>query len=331
MLDRDHRFVRLAMGAVLSVLCSNSSAYAQSWPTRPITMVVPFAAGSASDTAGRVLAAGLSEVLGQQVIIENVAGAGSMTGTARVAQATPDGYQFVFASVDSMAIVPNMYKKPLYNSLTDFAPVSLVVDQPIVLIARNDLPVSTMQEFAAFAKANQAKMQFGSSGVGSGSHFACARLNAALGIEPTHVPYRGSGQAMQDLTAGRIDFFCALGAAAMGPIEAGNAKPIALLTSEKSSLFPMLKTAKEQGFSGVDSYFWTAFLLPKDTPESIVKRLSEATSQTLNSATTLERLKKVGVTAASPEFRSPEYLKSFLGTEMEKWTAMVKASGVSID
>lgn len=331
MLDRNRRFVCLALSTILTGLCSISSAQAQSWPTRPVTMIVPFAAGSASDTAGRVLAAGLSEVLGQQVIIENIAGAGSMTGTARVAQATPDGYQFVFASVDSMAIVPNMYKKPLYNSLTDFAPVSLVVDQPIVLIARKDLPANTMQEFAAFAKANQTKMQFGSSGIGSGSHFACARMNAALGIEPTHVPYRGSGQAMQDLMAGRIDFFCALGAAAMGPIEGGNAKAIALLTGEKSALFPALQTANEQGFPGVDSYFWTAFLLPKDTPDSIVKKLSEATSQTLNSPATVERLKKVGVTAISPQFRSPEYLKTFLGTEIEKWTAMVKASGVSID
>jgi tripartite-type tricarboxylate transporter receptor subunit TctC len=331
MLDRNRRFACLVLSTVLTGLCSVPSAYAETWPTRPVTMIVPFAAGSASDTAGRVLAAGLSEVLGQPVVIENVAGAGSMTGTARVAQGTPDGYQFVFASVDSMAIVPTMYKKPLYNSLTDFAPVGLVVDQPIVLITRKDLPANTMQEFAAFAKANQTKMQFGSSGIGSGSHFACARLNAALGIEPTHVPYRGSGQAMQDLTAGRIDFFCALGAAAMGPIEGGTAKAIALLTGEKSSLFPTLQTANEQGFPGVDSYFWTAFLLPKDTPDPIVKKLSEATSQTLNSPATLERLKKVGVTAISPQFRSPEYLKTFLGTEMEKWKTMVKASGVSID
>lgn len=329
--NQHRRLVHLAVSAIIGVFSATPSSHAQSWPTRPITMVVPFAAGSASDTAGRVLAAGLSEVLGQQVIIENIAGAGSMTGTARVAQGIPDGYQFVFASVDSMAIVPNMYKKPLYNSLTDFTPVSLVVDQPILLIARKDLPVSTMQDFAAFAKANQGTMQFGSSGVGSGSHFACARMNAALGIEPTHVPYRGSGQAMQDLSAGRIDFFCALGAAAMGPIEAGFAKPIALLTSEKSPLFPNLQTAKEQGFPGVDSYFWTAFLLPKGTPDSIVKKLSEATSQTLSSPVTLERLKKVGVTATSPEFRSPEYLKTFLGSEVAKWTVMVKASGVSID
>jgi tripartite-type tricarboxylate transporter receptor subunit TctC len=316
---------------LLSIACAFQPAIAQVWPTRPVTMVVPFAAGSASDTVGRVLAAGLSEVLGQQVVVENVSGGGSMTGTARVAAATPDGYQFVFASVDSMAIVPAMHSKPLYNSRTDFAPVGLVIDQPIVLITRKDLPAGSMQEFAAYAKANQGKMQFGSSGVGSGSHLACARLNAALGIEPTHVPYRGSGLAMQDLFAGRIDYFCALGAAAMGPMENGNVNAIGLLTSERSTLFPTLQTAKEQGIQDVDSYFWTAFLFPKNTPDAIVQKLSKATDQILNSPTTIERLTKAGVTAIPPQLRSPDYLQKFVASEMEKWAATIKASGIPVN
>ena len=227
--------------STLATIAMVGAAFAQSWPMRAVTMVVPFAAGSSTDTAGRLLAAGISEVLGQQVIVENIGGAGGMTGTARVAKAVPDGYQFVFASVDSMAIVPAMHKTPLYNSVTDFTAAGLVVEQPIVLITRPDLPVNTLQEFVAYAKANHTKMQFGSSGVGSGSHFSCARLNAAVGIAPTHVPYRGSGLAMQDLIGGRIDYFCALGAAAMGPLEAGNAKAIALLTSERSDVFPALR------------------------------------------------------------------------------------------
>jgi tripartite-type tricarboxylate transporter receptor subunit TctC len=318
-------------GSLLSIACALQPAMAQVWPTRPVTMVVPFAAGSASDTVGRVLAAGLSEVLGQQVVVENVSGGGSMTGTARVAAAAPDGYQFVFASVDSMAIVPAMHSKPLYNSRTDFTPVGLVVDQPIVLITRKDLPASSMQEFIAYAKANHGKMQFGSSGVGSGSHFSCARLNAVLGIDPTHVPYRGSGLAMQDLFAGRIDYFCALGAAAMGPIENGNVKAIALLTNERSTLFPTLQTAKEQGLQGVESYFWTAFFFPKNTSDAIVQKLSKATEQILNSPATIERLNKAGVTAIAPELRSPAYLQNFVGTEVEKWAAMIKASGITIN
>jgi tripartite-type tricarboxylate transporter receptor subunit TctC len=325
-----NRFALVAFSA-LATIAAACPASAQSWPTRPVTMVVPFAAGSSSDTAGRVLAVGLSEALGQQVIIENIGGGGGMTGTARVAKAPPDGYQFVFASVDSMAIVPTMHKQPLYNSVTDFTAGGLVVEQPIVLITRKDLPVNTLQEFVAYAKANHDKMQFGSSGVGSGSHFSCAKLNTALGIEPTHVPYRGSGLAMQDLIAGRIDYFCALGAAAMGPLEGGNAKAMALLTSERSALFPTLETSKEQGLPGIDSYFWTAFFFPKDTPDAIVQKLYDATNQTLKSPTTVDRLKRAGVAPIAPELRTPAYLKTFIGAEVDNWAATIKASGVTIE
>ena len=321
---------RLAL-SVCAMLVAISTASAQNWPTRPVTMVVHFAAGSSSDTAGRVLAIGISEALGQQVIIENVGGGGGMTGTARVAKAAPDGYQFVFASVDSMAIVPTMHKNPLYNSVADFTAAGLVVEQPIVLIVRKDLPVSTLAEFADYAKQNQGKMQFGSSGVGSGSHFSCAKLNAAIGIDPTHVPYRGSGLAMQDLIAGRIDYFCALGAAAMGPLEAGNAKAIALLTSQRSPLFPTLQTSKELGIPGVDSYFWTAFFFPKGTPDAIVQKLYQATTDSLKSPTTVERLRKAGVAPIAPELRTPDYLKTFIGKEVNDWAATIKASGVTIE
>jgi tripartite-type tricarboxylate transporter receptor subunit TctC len=321
---------RLAL-CTFATIAVVGAASAQSWPTRPVTMVVPFAAGSSTDTAGRLLAVGISEALGQQVIVENIGGGGGMTGTARVAKATPDGYQFVFASVDSMAIVPAMHKTPLYNSVTDFTAAGLVVEQPIVLIVRPDLPVNTLQEFATYAKANHAKMQFGSSGVGSGSHFSCAKLNAAIGIEPTHVPYRGSGLAMQDLIGGRIDYFCALGAAAMGPLEAGNAKAIAVLTSERSDLFPALRTSKELGIPGVESYFWTAFFFPKDTPDAIVHKLYDATTQTLKSPLMIGRLRQTGVAPIAPELRTPAYLKTFIGREVDTWAAMVRASGIPIE
>src|SRR3954464_8219081 len=147
-----NRFAPATLAALASIVFAGTAA-AQSWPTRPLTMVVPFAAGSSSDTAGRVLAVGLSEALGQQVIIENIGGGGGMTGTARVAKAPPDGYQFVFASVDSMAIVPTMHKQPLYNSVTDFTAGGLVVEQPIVLITRKDLPVNTLKDFVAYVNA----------------------------------------------------------------------------------------------------------------------------------------------------------------------------------
>lgn len=320
--------------ALIFITCnalSANPAVAQDWPNRPVSMVVPFAAGSASDTVGRILGARLSEVLGQQVIVENVGGAGGMTGTARVANAPPDGYQFAIGSVDTMAINQTLYKKPLYNPVADFTPVGLAVEQPIILIARADLPANTMQEFIAYAKANQGKMQFGSSGLGSGSHLACARLNAAMGAEPTHVPYRGSAQAMQDLAAGRIDFFCALGAAAVAPLEGKYAKPIAILARERSSLFPAIATANEQGLAGVESYFWSGFFFPKNTPAPITQKMLQATAATLDTAATKDRLKNAGVTVVPPDRRSPDYLKQFVASEIASWEKTIKASGVSID
>jgi tripartite-type tricarboxylate transporter receptor subunit TctC len=201
---------RVALFA-LAGLVTIGPASAQPWPNRPVTVVVPFAAGSSTDTAARILSAGMSEALGQQVIVENTAGAAGMTGTIRVARAAPDGYQLLFGTVDTMAIAPALQKVPPYDSINDFTAAGLVVEQPVVLIVRADLPIKSLADFAAYAKANHAKMQFGSAGVGSGSHFSCAKLNAALGIDPIHVPYRSSGLAAQDLLGGRIDYICALG------------------------------------------------------------------------------------------------------------------------
>src|SRR5262249_10918918 len=199
------RFVAVAL--VASLKCSGP-ALSQDWPTRPVTMVVPFAAGGPADTVGRILVPGISELLGQQVIIENVGGSGGMTGSSRVAKAAPDGYQFVLGNVGTHAANQTFYRTPLYNAATDFAPVMLIAQTPLVLLARRDLPANNLQEFIAYARVNQASMQYGSGGAGSASHLACVLLNAAIGINVTHVPYRGAAPAMQDLIAGRIDYQC---------------------------------------------------------------------------------------------------------------------------
>ena len=303
---------------------------AQTWPSRPITLVVPFAAGSSSDTAARILSVGMSEALGQQMIVENVGGAAGTIGTVRVARAVPDGYQVLFGTVDTMAIAPALQKKPPYDSVNDFTPAGMAVEQPVVLIARKDLPVITLQEFTAYAKANSTKMQFGSAGVGSGSHFSCAKLNLALGIDPIHVPYRSSGLAAQDLLGGQLDFICALGGTAMGPVESGQARAISLLTAERSTLFPNLATSKEQGVAGVDSYFWTGFFFPKHTPEAIVQRFSDASSRTLASPSSVERLRKAGIDPIAADRQSPAYLQKFLPAEMTSWAAQVKTIGIPL-
>jgi tripartite-type tricarboxylate transporter receptor subunit TctC len=254
-----------------------------------------------------------------------------MTGAARVAKAAPDGYQFVLGGIDTFAQNQTLYKKPLYNAQSDFVPVALMVEQPLVLVARNDLPAGNLKEFIAYARANQAKMQYGSAGVGSGSHLACAQLDAAIGIDVTHVPYRGSPPAMQDLIAGRIDYFCALAAAAMPQLASKSMKAIAVLTRERSPLLPDLASAHEQGLADFDSYFWSGFFLPKDTPATIVARLNASAADTLNTASVQERLRTVGVTVVAPERRSADYLARFLDGEIRKWAVIIKASGVSLD
>ena len=221
-------------------------AVAQSWPSRPLTMVVPFAAGGGTDVLGRIVGRRLSEVLGQQVIIENVGGAGGMVGSARVVKAAPDGYQFVLGS-RADAINQTLYKNPLYNFATDLAPVVLIADQPTLLVARKDFPADNLQEFIAYAKANQASMQMASAGAGSTGHLDCMLLNAAIGVNVTHVPYRGGGPAMQDLIAGRIDYFCTLSATAKQQIEGKLVKAIAILSRDRSSMLPELASAQEQG------------------------------------------------------------------------------------
>ena len=187
-------------------------------------MIIPFAAGGPTDVLGRVMAQRMSEILGQQVVVENVGGAGGMTGSKRVADAAPDGYTFVLGTVGTHAQSQTMYKKPLYNAATDFTPVALIAEVPIALITRKDLPVNNLKEFVDYAKANQTKMQYGSAGAGSATHLGCVLLNYLIGVDITHVPYRGTGPAMQDLQGGRIDYLCEIVSTAKPQIDGGTVK-----------------------------------------------------------------------------------------------------------
>ena len=315
--------------AVIIGVCA-SPVVAQDWPTRPVTMVVPFAAGGGTDVLGRIIGRRLSEILGQQVIIENVGGAGGMVGSARVVKAPPDGYQFVLGS-RADAINQTLYKNPLYNFATDLAPVVLIADQPTILVARKDLPADSLQAFIAYAKANQSTMQMGSAGAGSTGHIDCMLLNAAAGIAVTHVPYRGVGPALQDLIAGRIDYFCTLSATAKSQIESGLIKPLAILTRERSSMLPKLATAQEQGLKDFEASTWFGFFLPARTPAPIIHKLNEATVAAMETPTVQERLREVGTTIVAPERRSPDYLQKFVASEIAKNAAPIKAAGIAME
>jgi tripartite-type tricarboxylate transporter receptor subunit TctC len=324
------RCLHLAAGAA-ALFSTSQDGFAQDWPTRPVTMVVPYVAGGATDIVGRILSARLSEVLPRQVIVENIGGAGGMAGTSRVAKAAPDGYQLVLGNVGTHAQNQTLYKNPSYNAATDFAPVALLVDQPMVLVARPTLPVDTLAEFIAYGKTNADKMQYGSAGTGSPTHLSCALLNAAAGLKITHVPYRGSGASIQDLVAGRIDYHCLNSASAVGHIESKTVKAIAILTKDRSPALPNLASAHEQGLIGFSADNWLAFFFPKNTPAPIVKALHDAAVVTITTPAVVARLKEIGVEVVAPERRSPEYLQKFVESQIEKWAAPIKAAGVIAD
>jgi len=323
-------FMLLAAAAAVSWPYSRP-APAQDWPSRPLTMVVPFAAGGGADLLGRILAPPLTELLGQPVTIENVGGAGGMTGALRVSRAAPDGYQFVLGTTGTHSQNQSLYRNPLYHASTDFTPVALVAEQPILLIARKDFPADNLADFIAYTKANQDKMQFGSAGTGSGVHLACVLLNAAMGVNIIHVPYRGTAPAMQDLIAGRIDYQCAVITPVLPQIQSGLVKPIATLTKKRTPILPDLATAQEQGLKGFEAYIWFAIFLPKSTPADIVNKLQRAVAEAEHLPAVRERLKEIGAAPIAPERQTPEYLAAFVEHEIAKWASPIKASGLSVE
>jgi tripartite-type tricarboxylate transporter receptor subunit TctC len=317
-----------AMGLVVM---ASGTARAQTWPTRPVTMIVPFAPGGPTDVVGRILAQRLSEILKQQVIVENVSGAGGMAGAQRVAQALPDGYQILLGTVGTQAYSQTLYKKPLYNSLSDFTPVVLVAEQPLVLVVRKDLPANSLKEFIAYVKANGSKLSFGSGGSGSATHLGCLLLNSAIGADVQHVPYRGSAPALQDLMAGRIDYLCDAISTELSPIKAGNVKPIAVLAGRRSPVLPEIPTAQQEGLKGFEANNWIALFLPRNAPEGVVERLRTATIEAMKTPALRTQLEAIGTDLVSSDRTAPTYLKSFVAAEVKKWAEPIKASGVSAD
>ena len=303
----------------------------EAWPVRPVVMVVPFAAGGPSDVVGRIVAQRLSEILEQQVVVENVGGAGGMTGAQRVAQAPPDGYQVLLGTVGTQAYNQTLYKHPLYNATTDFTPVALIAEQPLVLVTRNDFPANTLAEFIAYIKSNTQKLTFGSGGAGASTHLGCLLLNSAIGVNVQHVPYKGSAPALQDLAAGRIDYVCDAVSTALPQIQGHNIKPIALLARARSPVLPNVPTADEQGLKNFEANNWIGLFFPKGTPNSIVLRLHDATVKAMNTPSVRQRMEAIGTDLVAKERTSPDYLKRFVASEIDKWAAPIKASGVTAD
>src|SRR5947199_1982800 len=319
------------MIAPAMVIALGAHAAAQDWPARPITLVVPFAAGGGVDVSARIQAQRMGELLGQSVVVENVTAAAGMVGGARVAKAAPDGYTLLIGNTGTQAFNQSLYKKPLYNAVTEFEPVGLVSESPRILIARKDLPANNLPELIAYLKAKERTAQFGSAGVGSGTHLPCVLFNLAIGANITHIPYRGEGPLMQDMIGGRIDYMCATIQSGAAQAKQGNIKGIAVMAEKRVPIIADLATNGEQGLPGVEATVWNGFFLPKGTPDPIVRKLNKAMSDTMENAGIRKRLEELGLEILPPEQRTPEYLAQYLPKEIERWGKVIHAAGISAD
>jgi tripartite-type tricarboxylate transporter receptor subunit TctC len=320
----------IVISAIAAITLSGAAA-AQDWPARPLTLIVPFSAGGGVDVSARIQAQRMSELIGQPIIVENVAAAAGMTGGQRVAKAPPDGYTFLIGNAGTHAYNQSLYKKPLYNAATDFQPVGLMTESPRGRSAPLDHPAGNPPAHIAWLKANASKAQFGSAGVGSGTHLPCVLFNLAIGANVTHVPYRGEGPLLQDLIGGRIDYVCATMQTGAAQARQGNVKAIAVMADKRVPVIPDVPTTGEQGLPGVEASVWNAFFLPRGTPDPIVRKLNKAMSDTLDDPTVHKRLEELGLEIVAPARRTPEYLAGFVPQEIERWAKPVHEAGISAD
>lgn len=321
------------MAALVALAGAWPCAQAQTsdWPNRPITLIVPFAAGGGIDANARLQALVLGEILGQSVVVENVGAAAGTVGSARVARAAPDGYTLLIGNSGTHAFSQSLYRQAPYDAIGDFAPVGLVSELPRILIARKDFPAGNLQEFIAHVKANQDALKFGSAGVGSGTHLPCALLNLALGVDVTHVPYRGSGGAMQDLIGGRIDYMCDTIQTGAAQVKGGSVKAIAVMAKSRVPGIPDIPTAAEQGLAGVEATVWNGFFFPKGTPRPIIEKMNRALQDMAERPDVRQKMEALGLEIVARERRTPEYLAAMLPEEIERWARVIKKAGISMD
>ncbi len=322
---------RIIAAALAGVLAPLTAAHAQDWPAHAITLIVPFAAGGGLDVSVRIQAQHMSELLHQPIVIENIGAAAGTVGSLRLAKSLPDGYTFQIGNSGTHVYSQALYKRPPYNTLTDFQPVGMMTDSPRALIARKTMPANNLQDFIAYLREHESTAQFGSAGVGSGTHIPCVLFNSSLHLNITHIPYRGEAPVVQDLIGGRVDYMCATIQSGAALVNQGSVKGIAVMADKRVPISPDLPTTGEQGVPGVEATVWNAFFLPKGTPDPIVRKLNKAMSDTLDDPAVRKRLEELGLVITPPEQRSPEYLAKFLPQDIERWGKVIHEAGVSAD
>src|SRR5215468_7654046 len=301
-----------------------SAAQAQAYPTRNITMIVPFAAGGPTDVIARIVTGQMAPGLGQSIIIENVVGAGGTTGAARAARAANDGYTLITGHMGTHAASVPLYPKLAYHPEKDFEPVALLAGTPILILARKDFPPKDLKEFVAYVKANADKVNAAHAGVGSVSHVSCELLNSILDIKPVGVPFNGTGPAMNALVAGQVDYMCDQIVNAVPQINAGTIKAYAVATPERNPSLPNVPTTAEAGLPAFQAQAWNAIFAPKGTPSEVLVRLNAAAAKALDDEAVRKRLLELGSVLPPPADRTPEALAALVKSEIAKWTPVLK-------
>jgi tripartite-type tricarboxylate transporter receptor subunit TctC len=309
----------------LALLGTVPVASAESYPTRAVTVVVPFPAGGPSDVVARIVADHMSKTLGQQLLIENVGGAGGTIGSARVAAATADGYTLLSGSMGSHVAAPVLQPNLKYDPAKDFEPIGLTAHSPAVIAARKDFPAKDIKEFIAYVKANGEKVKQAHGGVGASSHMACMLFNAQMGLKPTMIAYRGTGPAVNDLVGGHIDFICEQSVSVAGQVKSGALKGYVTAADERLASLPDLPSAKEMGVDYKMS-IWAGMFAPKGTPPDVIKTLASALDKALDDSSVKKRLGELGGSVPAKAERTPELFSALVKKEMEHWGPILKAA-----
>ena len=305
---------------------SASLAFA-AYPEKQITIVVPYPPGGSTDVLGRVLAQSMSKDLGQAVIVENSGGAGGTIGAAKVAKANPDGYTLLFHNM-AQASAPALYAKLPYDPATDFSPIGMVTDVPMVLVARKDFPAESLQGFIDYVKANPDKVNFANAGVGATTNLCEVMMKSTLGASWVSVSYKGTGPALNDLLAGQVDVICDQPASTLQHIRAGNIKALAVASKECISSLPTTPTFSQSGMPGFQLSVWHALYAPKDTPKPVVDRITKALNNALKDPGLIRRFGEMDASVATPAIANPSYASKFLLTDIERWKVAMKNAGV---
>ncbi len=321
--------IALALATVAGLAATG--AQAQDYPTRPITMIVPFAAGGPTDVVARIVTDHMSRTLGQQIVIENVAGAGGTTGITRGAQSQPDGYTIMMGHMGTHGAAPALYPNLRYDPTKDFAPIGLAAGTPIVIVAKKDFPANDLKGFLEYMQTNGEKVNMAHAGVGSVSHSTGIFFNSVIKAKPTMVAYRGTGPALNDLMANTVDYMTDQIVNVAPQIQGGNIKAFAIATPERSPVLPDVPTTKEAGLEGYEVSAWNAVFAPKDTPPEIVKKLNDALVKSLDDENTRKRLQELGGVIPSAAERTPEALQKLVESEVARWTPVLKAAGATAE